>query len=100
MMEMLQLVKYTLRQQELNFTDGFVATEEECATLGLSEEDSQRLRTLFAQGKYAEIQQLTNGTWGSSSAERPQDVEDAALDYGLYRLLDPQSRMEFLNTAE
>ena len=42
MMETLQILKYSLHE-ELNFTDGFLATEEECAALSIDPYDVQRL---------------------------------------------------------
>ncbi|TRM59437.1 hypothetical protein BD626DRAFT_408910 [Schizophyllum amplum] len=41
MMEMLQILKYTVRQQELSFTEGLVATEEDCAR-GTAGTDGER----------------------------------------------------------
>ncbi|KAI5828857.1 hypothetical protein K523DRAFT_243539, partial [Schizophyllum commune Tattone D] len=93
MMEMLQILKYTLRQQELDFTEGLLATEEECARLDEIERDTQELKDLMSQGKYEEARRMLDGTWGCDAPSPTQmQGEESAINYGLLLLLSDQAK--------
>lgn len=63
MMEILQFLKYTFRQDRLSFTEDLVCSEKELSVIDITKD---RIDDLFASGKIKERQALIDASWGDS----------------------------------
>lgn len=63
MMEILQLLKYTFRQDRLSFTEDLVCTEKELSVIDVPKD---QVEELFASGKIEELQSLIEASWVDS----------------------------------
>lgn len=62
-MEILQLLKYTFRQDRLSFTEDLVCSEEELSVIDFPKD---RVEELFASGKIEELQSLIDASWSDT----------------------------------
>lgn len=63
-MEILQLLKYTFRQDRFSFTEDLLCSEKELSVIDIPKD---RIEELFASGKIKELQALIDASWGDSS---------------------------------
>lgn len=68
-MEMLQILKFIYRSGRIDFTQGWVATEEELSVIDV---DAEVLEELLATGKIEQLVELLNASWegwGNSTSQ-------------------------------
>lgn len=72
-MEILQILKYTFRNDRLSFTEDLVCTEEELSIIDLPQE---KVAELLSMGKVEELKKLLDSSWEGWGQHNDEDSDN------------------------
>lgn len=72
-MEILQILKYTFRNDRLSFTEDLVCTEEELSIIDLPQE---KVAELLSMGKVDELKKLLDSSWEGWGQHSDEDSDN------------------------